>query len=124
MLVGISGYVGFLLGKQTLAVEFRNYKPTIVLNREAAQPKEVDFSMFWLVWDKLARSYVDKTAINSQKMVEGAIAGMVAALGDPYTVYLPKKANRYSLVMVIMRVAEIDPDRPISLEPGMIYGTS
>ena len=93
ILVGISGYVGFLLGKQALAVEFRNYKPTVVLNRETAQPKEVDFSMFWLVWDKLARSYVDKTAINSQKMVEGAIAGMVAALGDPYTVYLPKKAN-------------------------------
>ena len=42
----------------------------------------------------MARGYVDKTLIDSQKMVYGAISGMVSALGDPYTVFLPPTQNK------------------------------
>lgn len=50
---------------------------------------DVNFSLFWQVWDKLESDYYDKSKINHKQMVLGAIKGMVAAIGDPYTVFLP-----------------------------------
>ena len=51
-------------------------------------PEEVDFSLFWETWDKLKGKYVDKDALDTQKMIYGAIEGMVASLEDPYTVFM------------------------------------
>ncbi|MDP1743675.1 MAG: hypothetical protein Q8L51_02695, partial [Candidatus Amesbacteria bacterium] len=82
-LIIFSGYIGFLSGQKKLQWQFYNFKPTIVLNSEVPKDKYVNFSLFWTVWDKLARGYVDKTLVDSQKMVYGAISGMVSALGDP-----------------------------------------
>ena len=90
---GISGYVGWLFGHQQLRLQWQHYKPAVVLNQQSPRSSQVDFSQFWTVWDKLSAEYVDKSALDPQKMVDGAISGMVAALGDPYTVYLPKKLN-------------------------------
>lgn len=53
-----------------------------------ASNTEADLSMFWKVWDTLHEIYVDESAIDQQQMVYGAIKGMVAALNDPYTVYM------------------------------------
>lgn len=49
----------------------------------------IDFSLFWEVWDRLGTNYFDKSKLDSQKMVLGAIKGMVSSLDDPYTVFLP-----------------------------------
>ncbi len=94
LLLVLAGYVGFLFGNRKLQWQFRNYKPAIVLNKEVPTQNNADFSMFWVVWDKLAREYVDKKALDAPKMVQGAISGMVSALGDPYTVYLPPVLNK------------------------------
>jgi carboxyl-terminal processing protease len=51
-------------------------------------PEEIDFSLFWEVWDKLSDKYVDKDKLNTQKMIYGAISGMVDSLDDPYTVFM------------------------------------
>lgn len=96
LLVAGAGYTGWLLGRQRLVVSFRNYQPAVVLNKEPVREGSVDFGMFWKVWDKVAANYVDKSALVPSKMIEGAISGMVEALGDPYTVYLPKKQNEES----------------------------
>ncbi len=56
--------------------------------------QNVDFSLFWKVWDMLGSSYYDKSKLDPYKMVQGAIQGMVAAIGDPYTVYLPPEENK------------------------------
>lgn len=56
--------------------------------------ENVDFSLFWKVWDMLGSSYYDKSKLDPAKMVQGAIQGMVAAIGDPYTVYLPPDDNK------------------------------
>jgi carboxyl-terminal processing protease len=45
------------------------------------------FSLFWQVWDLVERHFYDPKAIDYQKMVYGAIQGMVGALGDPYTFF-------------------------------------
>ncbi len=47
-----------------------------------------DLSLFWDVWDRLSTQYVDPTAIDSDKMIYGAIQGMVSALDDPYSVFM------------------------------------
>jgi carboxyl-terminal processing protease len=65
----------------------------------ATQPseyKQVDFQQFWEVWKILEQSYVDTDKIKADEMVYGAIKGMTASLGDPYTVYLPPKEQKRS----------------------------
>lgn len=57
-------------------------------------PSNVDLSLFWDVWNRLNRYYIEKKALDSQKMIYGAISGMVTALGDPYTVFLPPEQNK------------------------------
>lgn len=49
----------------------------------------VDFEPFWNTWKLLQDKYVTKEDIDQQELVWGAISGMVKALGDPYTVFLP-----------------------------------
>lgn len=56
--------------------------------------KNVDFAQFWEVWDLVSQQYFDKKAVNPEKMYYGAIQGMVAALGDPYTTFLPPTENK------------------------------
>ena len=56
--------------------------------------KNVDFSLFWDVWGRLLKYYIDAPNIDTQKMVWGAITGAVNSLEDPYTVFLPPKENK------------------------------
>lgn len=53
-----------------------------------------DLTLFWDVWDRLHKYYVDKNALNNTKLINGAISGMVSSLGDPYTVFLPPEQNK------------------------------
>ena len=93
-LVIISAFGGFWLGQRKIAVEFEHYQPKIILQRQVPPGKEdVDFSLFWDVWDKVSNSYFEKKAVDPAKMIYGAISGMVSSLGDPYTVFLPPQEN-------------------------------
>lgn len=89
----IFGGGGYLTGLGQLRFSFANYKPAVVLNKQSAKYQDVDFAQFWVVWDKLSEQYVDKSVLDPKKMVDGAISGMVASLGDPYTVFLSKTQN-------------------------------
>ncbi len=42
---------------------------------------------FWEAWDLVHREYVDQP-VDDEKLREGAIQGMLAALGDPHTSYM------------------------------------
>lgn len=48
----------------------------------------VSFNQFWDVWDLIKQDYYDQSQISDKELVYGAIKGMVAAIGDPYTVFL------------------------------------
>lgn len=61
-----------------------------------SNPKNVDFSQFWETWNTLEEKYVDKKKIDNQKMVYGAIKGMVASVEDPYTFFLTPNENKQS----------------------------
>ena len=54
----------------------------------------LDFSMYWQVWDTLEQNFLETEKIDPQKMIYGSIQGMTAAMGDPYTVFLPPAENQ------------------------------
>ena len=87
--------IGFVLGQKRIEVIRNGLVPHInVSNQLPPKDQNVDFSLFWRVFDELPKNYIDKTAINSQKMLYGAISGMVRSLGDPYTAFLDPKQNQ------------------------------
>lgn len=68
-----------------------------LVNQDAGKIQNVDFSLFWKVWNSLSEKYVDKSELDTQKMVYGAIEGMVDSIGDPYTVFFePVKAKEFA----------------------------
>lgn len=95
LLILISGSVGYFIGINKVDWQWKNYQPNITITGKAPpnQNMNVDFSTLWVVMDKLERNYYDKTVIDPQKLLNGAISGMVASLGDPYTTYLPPAQN-------------------------------
>ena len=58
--------------------------------------KNVDFTMFWKVWDMVEKKYVDKKKVDATKMYYGAIKGLVASVEDPYTFFLTPVENKQS----------------------------
>jgi len=51
-----------------------------VANGAASEPPE--FKAFWEAWDALHQHYVDQSALDAKKLTNGAINGMVDAVGD------------------------------------------
>lgn len=93
-LVLVAGGIGYQLGERRVTIG-RSQKTVLPVLRTEAPPQiAVDFSLFWDVWGRLNRYYIDKTKLDAQKMVWGAISGMVNALDDPYTAFLPPKENK------------------------------
>lgn len=67
-----------------------------VLKTDTTTSTIVDFSLFWEAWNQLEKNYLYKDRINYQKMVYGAIAGMVNSVGDPYTnFFTPTQAKDF-----------------------------
>jgi len=96
ILLVLVGGIGYKLGEQKARLETVSSFPLVRVERTLPAEKEgkVDFSLFWEVWDKLEISYLERKNIDYKKMVYGAISGMVASLGDPYTVFLPPTENK------------------------------
>jgi carboxyl-terminal processing protease len=89
--------IGWSLGNWTLKLRWNNYVPTFqAVNAQVPPDKAqtLDFKLFWQVWNMVSQDYVDKKQIDPQKMYYGAIQGMVAAVGDPYTMFLPPAAQK------------------------------
>lgn len=86
--------LGFSLGQKNLAIKRHGFIPQItVVNQQSVANQQLDFSLFWKVLETLPQKYLDKSAIDSQRILYGAISGMVRSLGDPYTVFLDPKQN-------------------------------
>lgn len=87
--------IGFSVGQKKVEVDTRRTVPQItVTNKTPPKNQNLDFSLFWTVLDTLPEKYLDKSAVDSQKILYGAISGMVRSLGDPYTAFLDPKQNQ------------------------------
>jgi len=88
VIAALCGGLGFYLGTHKVEVELQRI-PSVKIERKIPQNREeVDFSLFWDVWDRLEIDYLDQSALDPAAMVYGAIQGMVSSLDDPYTVFL------------------------------------
>lgn len=103
--------IGFLLiivasfGSGYYAGEERGIQKAIgsgqVFGKEAKPPadylkSDVNFDLFWQVWKLLQKQYVDRP-ISETQLFYGALSGLVAGVGDPYTVFFdPKTANDFN----------------------------
>ena len=95
LLVLIAALIGYYAGVTKINLEWKNYKPSAQVSSKEPPPtiSHIDFSSFWTVWQKIETDYYDKTKLDPQKMLNGAIEGMVRSLGDPFTTYLPPTQN-------------------------------
>lgn len=84
---------GWYLGKEGYKFEAQGIS-NMNVSREVPSDKNVDFSLFWRVWDTLETRYYDQEKLDPRQMVYGAVKGMVSAVDDPYTVFLPPKENK------------------------------
>ncbi|MDP3996751.1 MAG: S41 family peptidase [bacterium] len=86
ILIAVSFGVGVNVGNnQVSSVATSN-----ILNVDNGKPDEVDFSPFWKAWNILNEKYVTTaTSTSDQQKIWGAIEGLAASLGDPYTSFFP-----------------------------------
>lgn len=89
----LAGGIGYRLGERGVQLQLTSDK-RVIINEQPPRSVSVDFSLFWDVWQRLFRFYIDRATMDTQKMVWGAITGMVSSLGDPYTAFLPPKENK------------------------------
>lgn len=66
----------------------------IFKNKSQGADVTLDFSLFWNVWDLLKTKYVDANKLDSRVLFYGAIKGMLAATGDPYTTFFDPNENK------------------------------
>ncbi|HLE29504.1 MAG TPA: S41 family peptidase [Anaerolineales bacterium] len=62
----------------------------LLLNLEASGPTAAEDKLmapFWEAWDLVHQEYVDQP-VDDTKLAQGAIRGMMAALGDPHSSYM------------------------------------
>jgi carboxyl-terminal processing protease len=80
------GYWAGVVDQNTVAEgEVIHPSDVVFTNTEDKTKKNIDFSLFWRVWDLLSEKYVDRKDLDANKLFYGAINGMLAASGDPYT---------------------------------------
>ena len=98
-LIGSSFYLGLWWGKTHAGSQNEIFKisETNIENKFPVAEKNLDFSLFWKTWDLLKEKYVNKGSLDVQKLVYGAIKGMLQATGDPYTNFFnPEEAKSFS----------------------------
>ncbi len=95
LLVVLGGVVGYRYGQSNTTPD-RIPLSQIVNTQTPAEKQNIDFSIFWEVWNYLDQTYLDSEKLDAKEMVNGAVSGMTAAIGDPYTTYLPPKQNQRS----------------------------
>lgn len=87
--------MGFALGRADKTPLPTASAPLSITNQDKNKPSTIDFSLFWDAWKVVDDKYVKKP--DDQERVYGAIAGMIAGLNDPFSVFMkPKESERFN----------------------------
>jgi carboxyl-terminal processing protease len=68
--------------------------PSDVVFTNTEGKEKIDFSLFWKVWELLGEKYVGRADLDANKLFYGAIKGMLAASGDPYTTFFTPEEQK------------------------------
>lgn len=94
LFIGVGGgWYGTMRGWDKQIEKFFGYEQS----KPKKFPESADLSLFWTVWGILGVEYINESALDPQKMVYGAIKGMVDAVGDSYTVFMdPTETDEFT----------------------------
>jgi len=91
LLISIFGF-GFFIGNSSKS----SIEEIEGLFNKESQISSVDFGLFWDAWNIIEKKYVNRFELDRQKMVYGAIVGMIDSLEDPYSVFMePEDSERF-----------------------------
>jgi carboxyl-terminal processing protease len=92
--VAFGGFLGgYFFANKGFAIQFSPPK-FINLNEEDA-PKEVNWQILWEALNVINSKYVGRP-VDELQLMYGAVAGAVASLGDPYSIFLtPTKSEEF-----------------------------
>ena len=97
LLLILAFYFGFAQGKKSEEIAGPVSLTESSLENKSSNDDSVDFSLFWKVWDLVKNKHVSKESLDAQKMVYGAINGMLRATDDPYSSFMdPKETKEFS----------------------------
>jgi carboxyl-terminal processing protease len=87
-------FVGFYIGGKS---EAQSVSAESVLNNDATASTTADLAPFWKVWktleEKFVQTHANKT-VTDQDKIWGAIQGLAASYGDPYTTFFPPEESK------------------------------
>lgn len=83
---------GYQWGHQTAPAATSTATGDALTLSSASSANRRNFGLFWEAWDTVHQQFFG--TVLDTKLEEGAITGMVGALGDPYTVYLDPEAAK------------------------------
>ncbi len=89
-------YAGYQKGQSESAMTETpvTLNQAVFTNTQDGGDKSIDFSLFWKVWNLLKEKYVAHDQLDAKKLFYGAIDGMLAATGDPYTTFFDPEENK------------------------------
>lgn len=95
-IVAFAFYAGYQKGAAGKGMTDTPISPSqaVFQNTRANQDSTIDFALFWKVWNLLKEKYVERESLDAKKLFYGAIDGMLAATGDPYTTFFDPEENK------------------------------
>jgi len=99
ILIVLAFGIGVITGRTAPEKNLTSGSGQVTGTHQAAPPyltKDVDFKLFWEVWDYLHRNAFARP-LTDTKLFYGALEGMVAGLGDPYSIFMnPELAKEFN----------------------------
>lgn len=96
-LVGLSFLGGFYFGNRDDSASSRPAREGGKVRGKGEPPsylfKDVDFNLFWEVWNAAKDHYLVQPVLDTQ-LFYGALSGIVEALDDPYSVFLDPETTK------------------------------
>ncbi|MBI2355814.1 MAG: S41 family peptidase [Candidatus Doudnabacteria bacterium] len=73
-----------------------DFKPASISINRGSVPTSADYSLLWETLDTLNKKFIEQP-LDQQKLLYGAVSGLVNAAGDPYTVFLnPEDSKKFA----------------------------
>lgn len=99
LIVGGAFFSGFAIGNaKVMPVSIAARIPIVGDGLDATPDPSIDLSDFWKAWNALGANYVLTHASSSlptgEEKIWGAIEGLAASYGDPYTVFFPPQESK------------------------------
>ncbi|MFA5070066.1 MAG: S41 family peptidase [Patescibacteria group bacterium] len=89
----LSFFIGLFLGFWQGAKTTPAMSLTEFIQNYATSKKQIDFSLFEEVWQEVKNKYVEQP-VDEKKLFYGALTGLVASLGDPYSSFLDPELTK------------------------------